>query len=302
MTAGAGALLGLALGAGLWLLLRSLAPGEAGARRGGASARARAVRARARLRAGRVARRLAAPGAEAVGLRELSLASGASSLAAGAGAQLLFSWPVVTLAASGAGLLLPAWYYRQRALRRRAEVEEAIGEAVEMLRDAVRIGLGVEEALRALARTGPEPLRPALRGLERDLRLSGFEEALDRARERLGEPLFDTLAVALQTAYRIGGRNLAAVLDGISHSVRGTVQVRREVRAQQAQNVLSARVIAALPVVLVLVIRASTPGYLAAFSQPAGQAVLACCLLSVAVGYTVMLRQASLPGQERVLR
>ena len=157
---------------------------------------------------------------------------------------------MVTLAAAGAGLLLPTWYYRQRAQRRRGEIEEAVGEAVETLRDAVRIGLGVEEALRALAVTGPQALRPVFSGVERDLRLAGFEEALDRARERLAEPLFDTLAVALLTAYRIGGRNLAAVLDGLSASVRGSVQVRREVRANQAQNVLSARVIAALPLLL----------------------------------------------------
>ena len=65
---------------------------------------------------------------------------------------------------------------------------------------------------------------------------------------------------------------------------------------------LSARVIAALPVVLVLVIRATNPHYLAAFSQPAGQLILGCCLVSVALGYTVMLRQASLPGQGRMLR
>ena len=166
----------------------------------------------------------------------------------------------------------------------------------------MRIGLGIEESLRALAVTGPAALRPVFSGIERDLRIAGFEEALDRARERLAEPLFDTLAVALLTAYRIGGRNLAAVLDGLSDSVRGSVQVRREVRANQAQNVLSARVIAALPLLLILVIRGSNPNYLAAFSQPAGQAVLACCLLSTFVGYTVMLRQAALPGQERVLR
>ena len=125
---------------------------------------------------------------------------------------------------------------------------------------------------------------------------------MERARERLAEPLFDTLCVSLLTSYRIGGRNLAQVLDGISASVRGSVQVRREVRSQQAQNVLSARVIAALPVVLILVIRATNPNYLQAFSQPAGQLILGCCLVSVALGYTVMLRQASLPGQGRILR
>ncbi|MCY4640863.1 MAG: type II secretion system F family protein [Chloroflexi bacterium] len=286
-------LLSLALGSGLYLVFRSLTggPRSAGPRSG-----------RRGRRLGWAAHPLAAPGSDGVGLRELAPASAAGAAAGGALAQLLFGWPVVTLAAAGTGLLLPGWYYRQRALQRRAEVEEAVGEAVEMLRDAVRIGLGIEEALRALAQAGPTALRPVLEGMERDFRLAGFEEGLERARERLQEPLFDTLAVALLTAYRIGGRNLAAVLDGLSHSIRGTVQVRREVRAQQAQNVLSARVIAALPVVLILVIRGSNPNYLAAFSEPAGQAVLACCLLSVFAGYTVMLRQASLPGRERVLR
>ena len=288
--------LSLAFGLGLYLIFRWLAGGQPAPRSGEDPGE------RPAGRAGWIARRLASPGADGVGLRELAPASAAAGAASALLSQLFFGWPVVTLAAAGAGLLLPTWYYRQRAQRRRGEIEEAVGEAVETLRDAVRIGLGVEEALRALAVTGPQALRPVFSEVERDLRLAGFEEALDRARERLAEPLFDTLAVALLTAYRIGGRNLGAVLDGLSHSVRGSVQVRREVRANQAQNVLSARVIAALPLLLILVIRGSNPNYLAAFSQPVGQAVLACCLLSITVGYTVMLRQAALPAQERVLR
>ena len=288
--------LSLAFGLGLYLIFRWLAGGQPEVRPD------EDPNERPAGRAGWIARRLASPGADGVGLRELAPASAAAGAMAALLAQLFFGWPVVTLAAAGAGLLLPTWYYRQRAQRRRGEIEEAVGEAVETLRDAVRIGLGVEEALRALAVTGPAALRPVFSQVERDLRLAGFEEALERARERLAEPLFDTLAVALLTAYRIGGRNLAAVLDGLSASVRGSVQVRREVRANQAQNVLSARVIAALPLLLILVIRGSNPNYLAAFSQPVGQAVLACCLLSITVGYTVMLRQAALPGQERVLR
>ena len=289
-------LLSLCLGAGLYLLARSLtgsarvgptAPGPPG-QTGSTS--------------GRLVRRLPRQGPDGAGLREFLAASAAGAAAAAALAQLLFAWPVVTLALAAAGALAPSWYFRQRAQRRRAEVAEAVGEAVETLRDAVRIGLGIEESLRALARTGPEALRPALRALERDIRLAGFEEGIERARERLQEPLFDTLCVALLTSYRLGGRNLAQVLDGLSAAVRGSVAVRREVRAQQAQNVLSARVIAALPVVLILVIRATSPDYLQPFSEPAGQALLACCLVSVALGYTVMLRQAALPGRGRMLR
>ena len=241
-------------------------------------------------------------GADGIGVRELTLASIACAAIAALLAQMFFGWPVVTLASFAVGLMLPVWYFRQRAERRRAEVEEAVGEAVEALRDAVRIGLGIEEAIRALGRTGPLVLRPVFQEMDRDFRLSGFEEGLQRARVRVAEPLFDTLAVALLTAYRIGGRNLAAVLDGLSRSVRGSVQARREVRANQAENVLSARVIAALPLVLILSIRATNPDYLDVFPTPGGQAMLALCLLSVAVGYAAMLRATALPDPGRVLK
>ncbi len=237
-----------------------------------------------------------------MGLRELALASAASGTVAGAIAQACFGWPVVTLAATAVGLGLPSWYFGQRAARERAEVEEAVGEAVAALRDAVRVGLGLEEAIHALGRTGPAALRREFQAMERDARLSGFEEAARRTRDRVADPLFDVLVAALLTAYRLGGRNLAAVLDGLGRSVRASLQVRREVRAQQAQHVLSARVIAALPLVLIVTIRASNPGYLDVFSSPGGQAVLALCLLSVAAGYALMRRAAALPTDWRVLR
>lgn len=216
--------------------------------------------------------------------------------------QWWFGWPVLSLAAGGVGAVIPSWYQRHRASRVRDLIDDAVAEAVDSLRDAARVGIGMEAALRALGRTGPEPLRPVFRAFDADARLVGFEDALVRARERVGHPAFDTLVVALLMSYRVGGRNLSGVLDGLSRSVRGAARARREVRAAQAEHVLSARVIAVLPLVLIVAIRATNPGYLDVFSTPTGQAVLALCLVSVAVGYAGMLRATALPGQERVLR
>ena len=162
--------------------------------------------------------------------------------------------------------------------------------------------MSVEEGLVSLARNGPDVLWPALSDLSRDLRLSGFEEAVRRAQERLADPVFDTVAAALVTSHRVGGRNLSTVLDGLGRSVRQAVQVEREVRAQQAKNVLSARIVAALPLVLIFAVRGINPSYLDVFSSPVGQALLALSLLSVAVGYAAMLWATRLPGDERVLR
>jgi tight adherence protein B len=134
------------------------------------------------------------------------------------------------------------------------------------------------------------------------MRLSGFEEAVRRAQDGLADPVFDTVAAALVMSHRVGGRNLSTVLEGLGRSVRQAVQVEREVRAEQAKNVFSARIIASLPVVLILAIRGMNPDYLDVFSTATGQALLALCLLSTIIGYAGMLWATRLPGNERVLR
>jgi len=243
--------------------------------------------------------RLSRPASAAPG--ELAVRVAAAGVSA-AVVQLFLGWPALSAGAGIVGALLPSWYRGQRETRRQEAVEEAVAEVVDALRDASRVGVGIEDALRSLGRSGPLALRPALRALDRDLRLMEFDVAVARAREAVAHPAFDMLAVALVMSFRIGGRNLSGVLDGLGRSVRGTARARREVRAQQAEQVMSARVIAALPVLLIVVLRAVNPGYLDVFSTPAGQVVLAACLVLPAVGYTLMRRTIALPGQERVLR
>lgn len=232
--------------------------------------------------------------------REFVLASLISGILAGGSTWLVLSWLPLAAVAGLLGTALPIWYLQQRRERRRAEVQAALADAVDALRASVRVGLSIEDALSALGHHGPAPLRPALRELARDLRLSGFEEAITRAQDRIADPVFDTIAVALLMAHRVGGRNLGAVLDSLERAVRGAARVEREVRAQQARNVLSARIMAALPLGLIIAIRAINPGYLEPFAEPAGQALLAVCLLSVAAGYALMLRAGRLPGQRRL--
>lgn len=231
-----------------------------------------------------------------------AIATALAGAVAGLLTQVAFGWPALAVAAALVGALLPAWYRQQREQRRREGLDEAVAEAVEALRDATRVGSGLEAGLRALARSGPAPLRPAFRALERDARLEGFEAAIAQARERVAHPAFDMLVAACLMSYRVGGRNLATVLDGLGRSLRASARARREVRAQQAEQVLSARVIAALPLGLLVAIRATNPAYLDVFSTPTGQLVLAACLLSVAAGYAAMLRVTRLPDVRRVLR
>lgn len=241
------------------------------------------------------------------GLREVTprdfvIFSLATGLVSGLLAQLVLGWGIVSLLAAGLGLIGPTVYYVHRHDRRRAALQTALVDGISQLRDGIRAGLSVQEALVGLARTGPETLRPEFTALAREIRLTGFEPSLTALRERLADPVFDVVAATLLLNDQLGGRNVSQVLDRLAQATRGEQRVQQELRAYQARNVLSARIVAAVPLVVLVIIRQINPGYLRVFDDWSGQLILAGCLVSVALGYAGMLWLTRLPGEGRVLR
>jgi len=282
-------LLSVAFGAGIGLLYEGLtnplpAPIE---RRGG------------RLR--RIEHFLVRAGLRDVTARDFLVFSLGAGATGGLLAQIFLGWGVVTLLAVGLGLVAPFLYYVRRHDRRRAAVQGALADAITQLRDSIRTGLSVQEALSGLARSGPAPLRPEFATLVRELRLLGFEPSMAALRDRVADPVVDMVVAALVLNDRLGGRNVSQVLDRLAHATRAQLQVRSEMRAQQARNVLSARVVAAMPLVVLIAIRRIIPGYLTLFDSWWGQVLLAGCLVSIAAGYTGMLLLTRLPEEDRLL-
>ena len=118
---------------------------------------------------------------------------------------------------------------------------------------------------------------------------------------RLADPLADVLAATLALNHRLGGRNLSEVLDDLAGAIHAEAHTLREVRARQAQQRLSARLVAAAPLVILLAIRQTNPAYLAPFDTPTGQAILALALGLIVAGYGAMVRLARPPAGTRLL-
>jgi Flp pilus assembly protein TadB len=222
-------------------------------------------------------------------------------LLGGVGAWLVSGWPVLTLAAIAAGLLLPRTWTAHTQAAEQAARSEAVAEVAAGLRDGVRGGLGVTDALGGLARFGPPALRGELGEVAAQAAILGLPAALEGFARRLGDPLADLLAATLTLNHRLGGRNLAEVLDELAAAIRAEAHTLREIRARQAQQRLSARLVAAAPVGILLAIRQTNPAYLTPFNSPLGQGVLALALLMVAAGYAAMVRLARPPAGSRLL-
>jgi tight adherence protein B len=231
----------------------------------------------------------------------LPLAGVVVGLLAGLGAWLVSGWPVLTLAAMAGGLLLPRTWAARTLAAQRAARSEAVAEVAAGLRDGVRGGLGVTDALGGLARWGPPALRAELTEVTAQAAMLGLPHALESFARRVGDPLADLLAATLALNQRLGGRNLADVLDELAAAIRADAHTLREVRARQAQQRLSARLVAAAPVGILLAICQTNPAYLAPFASPLGQLVLALALLMVVAGYLAMVRLARPPAGTRLL-
>jgi len=86
-------------------------------------------------------------GLRGVTARDFLIFSIASGGLAAVMAQLFLGWGVISGLAGGLGLLAPYAYYVRRHDRRRAAIQDALVEAIEQLRDGIRTGLSVHEAL-----------------------------------------------------------------------------------------------------------------------------------------------------------
>jgi tight adherence protein B len=233
--------------------------------------------------------------------RQFVLFSIGSGALAGSVAQVFLGWGVLSGLTAAVGLLAPYAYYVRRHDRRRAAVQQALVEAIEQLRDAIRTGLSVHDALAGLGRTGPQALQAEFATLTRETRLLGFEGALLAMRDRLADPVFDVVAAGLAVNDRVGGRHVSLMLDRLAEATRAQLRIQHEVRAMQGRTVLSARIVAAAPLVALVGLRATNPRYLSIFDGFTGQLVLVGCAVGVAVGYMAMLYLTRLPGQRRVL-
>ncbi len=222
-------------------------------------------------------------------------------LAAAALALVVVGSAAVTLIAAAAGVIAPVSYYRSRrhTLRRRRRSDWP--DAIELLTGAVRSGDTLPAAVAVVAERGPESLRPVFRSVVSDHRITGdLVGALERMGGTVGDPVADRVVRTLILAHQVGGRDLGRVLRTLAVFLREDVANRREVEARQSWTVVAARVSAAAPW-LVLVLVASRPQGARAFDTPAGMVVLLIGAAVTAIGYRLMLRVGRLPEEPRVL-
>jgi tight adherence protein B len=170
---------------------------------------------------------------------------------------------------------LPLAYIGWQRRRRMTKFEERFPEALDLLGRAVRAGHAFTTGLEMIAKESPEPLAAEFRTTfeEQNFGLP-LRDALLNMTERVPSMDVRFFVTALLIQKETGG-NLAEILDSLARVIRDRFRIYREVRVRTAQGRLTAGILIALPIFMMILLMVVNPAYMRVlFDDPRGPIVL----------------------------
>lgn len=171
---------------------------------------------------------------------------------------------------------------------------DQVPDALRCLEACLHAGLSLPQAFSEAAKEAKQPLKEPFMQVTRDIDL-GFsvQEALARFHRNAGLEELGFVAVALDIQYACGG-NATPVLHAAEDSISRGLELRRSLRVQTAQARFSAQMVGVLPIFLMAVLSAASPGFLDPFfSDSRGTAMLAVAVCMQAAGVLMIRRMLS---------
>lgn len=208
---------------------------------------------------------------------------------------------VFAMVVSVAAAFIPRTLAARARQRRTEAMRSAWPEALDEVVSAIRSGLSVGEALGGLGSRGPEVLREPFAHFSYAVRATGrLDVCLDDVKAKLADPLADRVIESMRIAATLGGADLGKSLSTLASLVREENRARGELLARQSWTVNGARLAAAAPWLLLLLL-STREGTVQAYSTPTGIGVLISGFIATVVAYGLMVRLGRLPHEERIL-
>jgi len=184
---------------------------------------------------------------------------------------------------------LPIAYVAFLRKRRLHKFEEHFPEALDLLGRAVRAGHAFTTGLEMISKECAEPLAGEFRTAfeEQNFGLP-LRDALLNLTERV--PLIDVrfFVTALLIQKETGG-NLAEILDGLARVIRDRFRIYREVQVRTAQGRLTAGILIALPIMMLIILSSLNPKYVGVlFTDPNGPIILAVAAILQLIGSAIL--------------
>lgn len=279
LTALTGLVLGLALGGSVLLLVVALRGWRPPPRKGGSS-------------------KSPSKGLWGTGARRRAAAAAVAGLVVAA----VTRWPVAAGATVTVIYLWPTMFGGGRVATGQVERLEALATWTESLRDSIAGSIGLEEAIRHSLAAAPVVLHPALQRLEGRLRVQiPLPQALAAFAEEFEDSSADLVVAALILNSRLRGPGLVATLSALATAAREEIDMRRRIEEGRKSLRRTALIIVGATALFAGGLTVLSRDYVAPYSTPFGQLMLAIVLSVFAVGLMWIRSAANLQPPARFL-
>ena len=238
------------------------------------------------------------------GARVTPLQFWATSFAVGALAFLVvlaITGTVIVALIPGAavGALPKAYYARERERRAGLQVR-SWPDALRNLTGSLSATLSLHQALIALSRTGPVPLRPVFERYEQLSASLDQRAALDAIREELADPVSDRIIEVLMLAVEQGPSIVIDILQDLARATTLDLQLAERLETAQLEQRLNARAVFVLPYFLLVVLCARDGAFRDFYQSGSGLLVVAIGAAMSVAGMAIINRLGRQPAEERV--
>ena len=148
------------------------------------------------------------------------------------------------------------------ASRHRKKFEAQLPDTLTLISTSLRAGYSLLQAIEAVAAEAPEPTSREFGRAMAEIRLGrSVTDAMNDVAERMESQDFEWAVLAISIQREVGG-NLAEVLQTTAETMLQRNRLRREMHALTAEGRVSAIVLSALPIFLLILIWAINPEYI----------------------------------------
>ena len=208
------------------------------------------------------------------------------------------------VAGVGVALLAYSWRSLSGASSERQAIARLEGLATwtESLRDTIAGAVGLEQAIPSSTRIAAPAIRePLLKLVDRLHTRMPMPDALRLFAGDLDDPSADLIIAALIINSRLRGPGLRDLLGALSRSVREELDMRRKVSAERRSTRRSVQIVIGVSVGMAIGLAFIDRSFLAPYSSPFGQLVLALIAVLYGLGIWWLRRLARFESPQRLL-
>ncbi len=202
----------------------------------------------------------------------------------------IFKSPIFALVGAAACFYAPRLYVSQRKRARQKAFNDQLGDAINLLANALRSGYSLLQSMETASKELPPPISVEFSRVVQEIGLGiSLEQALDNMLRRMQSDDLDMMITAINVQHEVGG-NLSQILETISHTIRERVRIKGEIAVLTAQQMITAYLISFLPVGLGLILYLINPNYIGLlFSEPCGWIQVGIGATMITIGFIIIL-------------